>query len=735
MRKLYLLIPFLFLLTQKITAQTTFEKLFSQVSTDAFRSVEKVSSGGYILGGYTADSTANDTDAFVVRMNVNGDTVWTLRYNGSSSKKDLIYHIIESADGNFLACGYTTSTTSLTEDVLYMKIDANGQILWTKTWGGSGRERGQDLIEVSNGNIAITGYTSSSPAQYFDAFLLMTDSNGDLLWNRRYGSGTYDDANVVRELADGGFILGGQSGNGINGLDQYLIRTAADGAEIWSRKFGSTETDNIEHLTIAPDGFYLAGGSNMSSGFGGDDGYLVKTDTSGMVMWGRIYGGNQPDDFHRVEITSDGGLILSGTTSSSGLDRPNMWLVKTNAAGDSLWTRTYGGHNHDHGYSAVETDDGGFIFAGYSSSFDYFNENAYVVKTDANGGIVNNLKYVSVIGVVFPTDTSCAGATLVKVLIRNWGNDTLPNVPVTVEVSGATTQTLTGLYNGAFYPQDIDTVLIATPLNTLPAQTYTFLAYTTSDNDVMPNRNSVTKTVTMDGYVGTPSATNAFICGTDSATLTGSIGAGTLYWFTDSVGGTTVATGSTFTTPILSQTTTYYLQAGLNCASARVPVTVTAFPAISVDLGPADTLIGQGSTITLNAGTGFSSYQWSNGANTPSITAGGVDTFCVTVTDANGCTASDCIFIDNITGISSAELETTTIYPNPATNVLNIRSTKALSDVIITLTSASGQIAKEVRLDRLNDITTIDLSRITGGIYFLQLRSGESTHGYRLVVQ
>lgn len=587
-------------------SQITWEKLFSRKSTDAFRNAKEVPTGGYVLAGYTSDSTASDSDAYVVRLNTNGDTLWTFRQNIGLSKKDLFYKVIVASDGGFVMCGYTNSITGISDDILIVKINSSGQLLWTKTWGGTGKDRAQDIIELSDGSFAITGYTTSPPALYYDAFLYKVDSNGDSLWFKRYGTAVYDDANSVRALANGGFLIGGQSANGVTGFDQSLIRTDDSGNVLWSTKIGTPGTDNIEHIAVGSDGYFLAGGTN-GAGIGGDDGYLVKTDTSGARLWSKTFGGSQPDDFHRVELTSDGGLILSGTSSSFSPLLPNMWLVHTNITGDSLWSNTYGGDNHDHGYSGQETSDGGYIMAGYSGSFGFNSEEGYVVKTNSTGVVSNHLTYTTATVLIEPNTTLCGGSnSLVKILIKNFGNDTVPNVPATAVISGSLNATLSATYSGALFPQDADTLIFPTAINTSTGGTYTFLLSTLNNNDVFPANNTLTVTVTVDGNSGAPTVTGGSNCGPGTVNLSAG-SSGSINWFDVPTGGTALANGTTFTTPSISATTTYYAQTGLNCPSSRVPVVATINTTPNAPTAADSARCGPG-TVTLFATSSGSVY-------------------------------------------------------------------------------------------------------------------------------
>ncbi|HQW22825.1 MAG TPA: T9SS type A sorting domain-containing protein [Bacteroidia bacterium] len=895
MKKIFLFTIALLLNGLVSQSQVTWEKLFSAKNTDVFRSVQEVPSGGYVVAGYTSDSTASDSDAYVVRMTTSGDTLWTYRQNIGLSKKDLFYKVINTADGGFALCGYTSSITGISDDILIVKLTSSGQMTWTKTIGGSGRDRAQDIVELSNGSFAIAGYTTSPPALYYDAFLYKIDANGDSLWFKRYGTAVYDDANSVRSLSNGGFLLAGQSTNGANGFDLFLIRTNDSGDTLWTKKFGTAGTDNADYIAVGTDGYFLAGGTN-GAGVGGDDGYVVKTDTSGSVLWSKTYGGSQPDDFHRIEITMDGGLIMSGTTSSTGPLQPNIWLLRANSTGDSLWSKSFGGDNHDHGYSADETSDGGFIVVGHTGSFGYNGEDGYVGKTDSNGDILNLMKYTTVSALITPTSVGCGTSNVqVKVLLRNFGNATVPNVPTTADITGALTTTLSGTYNGIFFPQDADTLLFPTTINTTTGGTFTFVLSTSNNNDVYPARNSMTVTLTIDGNSGVPTVTGGTNCGQGTVTLTGS-SASTIYWYDVASGGSPLNSGPTFVTPSISVTTPYYAQTGLVCASARVPVTATintiptaptvtdgsrcgtgtvdlsassantiewydvssggsslssganfTTPSIStttpyyvqavdantcissratatatintipadptttdsifcgpgststllasgggiywyddasgtnqvgtggvwvtptlsatttfyaqsfngtcgsafipatatmvglptVSVGP-DTAVEIGTAYLMDAGAGFSFYQWNTGDQTQTVNILYPDTFCVTVTDANGCTNSDCAIIDFFVGVSSPDANNAfSIYPNPATENFNVAFKSSMKNSTLSIVDVSGKIVLSTGFEKADAGTTITIntSTLASGIYFVKISSDEKQYFQKLILE
>ncbi len=495
MNKIFLVIVLSFFSIASVNSQVTWEKLIVNDSADVFRHIEEDNAGGYVVSGYVVQSLVRDSDAYVIRFTSTGDTSWTFAYNGALSDDDLFYKAKPTSDGGYIACGYTKSVTGVSDDILYVKLNSSGQMQWAKTYGNTGKERAQDVVETSDG-YTIVGYSTSPPAQYYDALIIHTDFNGDILWTKLVGNSNYDDANTIKVLADGGYILGGQSA-GAGGLDQFLIRMKADGDTLWTKRFGTPGTDNIECLILVSDGFILAG--NTSTAATGDDGYLVKTDTSGNVIWTKVFGGSDQDDFHSVDQTNDGGFILGGTTSSSGRANPNMWLFKTAANGDSSWAETFGGDNHDHGYCAISTSDGGYAFVGHSGSFGFHREDAFIIKTNGNGFVSDSLTYICAYELVSPT---CASTNSeVRVSVRNFGNQMATNITVSVDITGGITQTLNKVIP-VLHAQDVVTVSFTPVLNTVGVGSLTFHGYTSTNNDVIPANNSFTKTVNLTPCVG-----------------------------------------------------------------------------------------------------------------------------------------------------------------------------------------------------------------------------------------
>ncbi|MCX6600255.1 MAG: hypothetical protein NT025_01675, partial [bacterium] len=212
--------------------------------------------------------------------------------------------------------------------------------LWSRTYGGDGDEWCHSVQQTVDGEYILAGWTSSFGAGSEDFWLVKTDANGDSLWSRTYGGNDLERCYSVQQTRDGGYILAGLTESfGGGGDDFWLVKTDGNGDSLWSRTFGASNNDACFSVQQTADGGYILGGCTVTLG---GDGYsaLVKTDSSGNSQWSRIYGGS---GWNSVQQTADGGYVLGGSVVSFGQLYEDFALVKTDSSGGSLWSRTFGG--------------------------------------------------------------------------------------------------------------------------------------------------------------------------------------------------------------------------------------------------------------------------------------------------------------------------------------------------------------------------------------------------------
>jgi hypothetical protein len=174
---------------------------------------------------------------------------------------------------------------------------------------------------------------------------------------------------------------------GAGSADIFLIKTYANGNIIWAKTYGGTNSDEAYSVHQTSDGGYIVAGATYSFGAGNYDIFLMKTDANGNVIWAKTYGGTSTDYAYSVQQTSDGGYIVAGYTASFGAGSGDIFLIKTDANGNVQWAKTYGGIGWDLAYSVQQTSDGGYIVAGLTISFGAGNYDIFLIKTDANGNI------------------------------------------------------------------------------------------------------------------------------------------------------------------------------------------------------------------------------------------------------------------------------------------------------------------------------------------------------------
>ena len=307
----------------------------------------------------------------------NAQQRWERTYGGTGN--DFAYSMQQTQDGGYIVAGYSTSFGN--GDVYLIKTNASGDTLWTRTYGGADYDFGYSVQQTLDGGYIVAGWTSSfgNGAQ---VYLIKTNASGDTLWTRTYGGTDWDEGYSVQETMDRGYIVTGLTESFGDSSQAYLIKTNASGDTLWTRNYGGAGDDEGYSVQQTSDTGYIIAG--LTTSFGDSvQVYLVKTNAFGDTLWTRTYGGMGSDFSYSVRQTLDGGYIIAGSTTSFG-NSYQVYLIKTNTAGDTLWTRVYGGTSLDIGQSVRQTSDGGYIVAGYTWNYGNASQ-VYLVKTNTLG--------------------------------------------------------------------------------------------------------------------------------------------------------------------------------------------------------------------------------------------------------------------------------------------------------------------------------------------------------------
>jgi hypothetical protein len=268
--------------------------------------------------------------------------------------------------------------------ILVTAVSAQGpDVLWTYTAGTCAA--GYEIIETSDSCYCIVGFWGNPP----DVCLFKLDPNGTALVRKMYGGAFADEGWSVTETFDKGYAIIGQTrSTGGGNWDMWLIKTDPYGHTMWTRTYGGAGDEKARSIQQTSDSGFIFVGRTSSFGAGEDDIYLVRTDQYGNTLWTRAYGGEETDYGMSVQQTADEGYIIVGTTLSFGAGSGDIYLIRTDSLGDSLWTRTYGGAGSEAGYSVQQISNRGYIITGRTASFSSFGIDAYVIRTDGLGDTI-----------------------------------------------------------------------------------------------------------------------------------------------------------------------------------------------------------------------------------------------------------------------------------------------------------------------------------------------------------
>jgi hypothetical protein len=407
----------------RLCAQTVFpppiewQKNFGGTNDDRLRALAPTADGGFILGGFSDSAPASgiygnktsqnlgNYDFWVVRVDAHGNSLWDRSYGGTN--EDVLYSLQQTRDGGFVLGGYSLSGANGNKssgnfggyDFWVVRLSAGGNKLWDYSFGGTNDDYLRSLTETTDGGFMLGGQSLSEPGGnktsplygMNDFWVVRLNANGQKLWDRSFGGIGADRLQSLQQTSDGGFILGGVSLSGISGNkaslgyglnDYWVVRIDGGGNKLWDRSFGGTDNDELLSLLQTTDGGFACGGfswsgangNKTSRNYGMTDFWFVRLDASGNKVWEQSFGGRDADSLRAMEQTTDGGFILGGVSSSgttgtkitSFYGVTDYWIVRINAVGNELWQQSIGGTG-DEGIWGLAYD-GGFIFGGGSDS-------------------------------------------------------------------------------------------------------------------------------------------------------------------------------------------------------------------------------------------------------------------------------------------------------------------------------------------------------------------------------
>mgnify|MGYP003324117204 FL=1 len=362
-----------------------FNNTFGDASYDYGRSLIELNDGGYLIAGNTSLLGDNYSNALLIKIDHTGKEMWKRDYTFSSV--DRLNMVKELQDGSLVAAGFTMSSTNYSKDIFVIKTDAQGNLEWQRSYGDAQDETANSIDISIDGGFIISGEVINENTGFSLCYLIKIDNEGELDWSNTFGGSQNDNGLSVISTNDAGFAITGMTRSlGDSNGDVWLIKVNSNGEMEWERTYGGDDNEYGRTIQQTVDGGYIIIGQTESFGLGYNDAYLIKTDSQGNEIWSQTFGGQGTDQGRQVVNTLDEGYLISGYTDSFGtLGGFNFWLVKANSLGELEWQRFYGEQGDDRGLSGIQTSDGGYAIAGYTNSGTSSGSDILFIKTDDNG--------------------------------------------------------------------------------------------------------------------------------------------------------------------------------------------------------------------------------------------------------------------------------------------------------------------------------------------------------------
>ncbi len=377
-------------------AQFRFQHLYGGVNHERGQTLLETFNNKFIFNGATTSYGQGSADAILIKTDNQGQIIWSKVYG--MSDYDNSEYAIETADYGYVGVGRTVANGGNgTNDAWIFKTDSAGTIQWSKAFGSPGvNDAFIHAIRTADNGFTFIGNTRSLGMGSDDVFMVHTDSNGDTLFTRTYGSPESESGLSVFQTADDGYVICGRQQTFPNGLaesDGLIIRTDVNGDLLWANLYGDTMWEEFESIEELPNGRLILSGSTVSFGEGDYDILMLMTDEQGVPVNAYSYGGPKGDASYSINVNPDYTFTISGYTDSFGYghslmgdDSTNIFLLKTDTTGAVLWMVAYGDGLQDEAFRSAKSSDGGYLISGFTVNYTFQDSTQMLfIKTDSAG--------------------------------------------------------------------------------------------------------------------------------------------------------------------------------------------------------------------------------------------------------------------------------------------------------------------------------------------------------------
>jgi uncharacterized delta-60 repeat protein len=373
-------------LKQNSNGSVAWQKRYGGAGGESAHSIEQTADGGYVVSGHTDSFGAGDSDFWVLKLKGDGTISWQKAYGGAG--EDWPSSIQQTSDGGYIVAGATQSFGAGWWDSWILKLNSDGTVCWQKRYGGTYGDSASSIQQTGDGGYIVAGFTESFGAgSWCDFWVLKLNGDGTVAWQKRYGGADDDQAYSIQQTSDGGYIVAGctSSFDADWWGDFWVLNLNSDGTILWQKRYGGAQGDSASSILQTRDGGYIVAGTTQSFGARSEDFWVLKLNSNGSVAWQKRYSGAGGESAHSIEQTADGGYVVSGHTYSFGAGDSDFWVLKLASDGTIAFNPTTGAQMVD--TNAVPADTSCTVtdttVSAVDTSCTVTNTNAVPVDTNA----------------------------------------------------------------------------------------------------------------------------------------------------------------------------------------------------------------------------------------------------------------------------------------------------------------------------------------------------------------
>ncbi|ASJ03528.1 hypothetical protein A3L09_09810 [Thermococcus profundus] len=384
-KKVIILILATFLMGSLVSSQTEvaaesthhWVKSYGGSNQDGARAVALADNGDIVLAGWTYSFGISNVDAWVLRLDEDGNIKWQKTYGGN--ERDEAYMVAIAPNGDIVIIGHTISFGAGDVDVWVLRLDEKGNVKWQKTYGGNERDGAYAVAIADNGDIIVAGYTYSFSTGKVDSWVLRLDGSGNIKWQRAYNERESCVANAIVVALNGDIIVAGSYKG-----DIWVLRLDENGNVKWEKTLGGDGWERAYAVALAPNEDIIVAGYTESFSAGYSDVWVLRLDEDGNIKWQKSYGAWGGEEARAVALADNGDIVIAGGTGSFEASSMDVWVLDLDEMGNIKWQKNYGGWDWEEAYGVSLAPNGDIITSGSTHSYGS-NHDVWVLRLPLSG--------------------------------------------------------------------------------------------------------------------------------------------------------------------------------------------------------------------------------------------------------------------------------------------------------------------------------------------------------------